>query len=165
MFDLLASIPLSPATPSSTISILTPDIFALAIHPKLPIYSIGLSTGHVQTFRLPSVSNTPSYSTTKNPIKGHNAPPNSRTTSHNDTSKEETNGSSQPRRSSLTDTGHSGGAVVLLWKTKRHKGSCRALAFSVDGKYLISAGSEGIVKAASTETGKVVSKIAVPHVR
>ncbi|KAF1990292.1 WD40 repeat-like protein [Aulographum hederae CBS 113979] len=54
------------------------------------------------------------------------------------------------------------GHVDSAWRTRRHKESCRSLAFSSDGEQLYSAGADGLVKAAMTETGKVVGKIAVP---
>ncbi|KAG8533165.1 uncharacterized protein KY384_001948 [Bacidia gigantensis] len=54
------------------------------------------------------------------------------------------------------------GTVEIAWRTRRHKGSCRSLAFSPDGANIYSAGRDGIVKLASTETGQVTSKIAVP---
>jgi len=54
------------------------------------------------------------------------------------------------------------GTIDTAWRTKRHKGSCRSLAFSSDGEALYSTGTDGIVKAARTETGVVEAKIAVP---
>lgn len=52
--------------------------------------------------------------------------------------------------------------IDTVWQTRRHKGSCRALAFSVDGAQLYSAGTDGIVKVADATTGQVTAKIAVP---
>ena len=52
--------------------------------------------------------------------------------------------------------------IDRIWKTKRHKGACRNLVYSKDGQTLFSAGSDGIVKAASTLTGQVHSKLALP---
>ena len=52
--------------------------------------------------------------------------------------------------------------IETAWRTRRHKGSCRSLCFGHDGEQLFSAGTDGIVKVAATETGQVASKIAVP---
>ncbi|KAL1593600.1 WD repeat-containing protein jip5 [Nothophoma quercina] len=54
------------------------------------------------------------------------------------------------------------GHIDTVWKTRRHKGSCRTLGFSVDGSQLYSAGTDGIVKVADSTTGRVTAKIAVP---
>ncbi|KZF26072.1 WD40 repeat-like protein [Xylona heveae TC161] len=54
------------------------------------------------------------------------------------------------------------GKIDTLWRTRRHKGSCRSVGFGIDGEALYSAGTDGLVKAASTETGQVTSKIAIP---
>ncbi|KAI9818715.1 MAG: WD repeat-containing protein jip5 [Thelocarpon impressellum] len=54
------------------------------------------------------------------------------------------------------------GKVESVWRTRRHKDGCRTLGFSVDGETLYSAGPDGIVKAASTSTGQVTAKVAVP---
>ena len=62
--------------------------------------------------------------------------------------------------SSASKAGH--GTIETAWRTRRHKGSCRSLCFSHDGQLLFSAGTDGLVKSAATETGHVVSKIAVP---
>ncbi|KAI9672407.1 MAG: WD repeat-containing protein jip5 [Trizodia sp. TS-e1964] len=55
------------------------------------------------------------------------------------------------------------GCVELAWRTRRHKGSCRCLSFGADPDVLYSAGTDGILKVASTESGQVISKIAIPQ--
>ncbi|CAO2657229.1 Nn.00g033550.m01.CDS01 [Neocucurbitaria sp. VM-36] len=54
------------------------------------------------------------------------------------------------------------GHIETAWKTRRHKGSCRTLGFSLDGAQLYSAGTDGIVKVADSATGQVTAKIALP---
>ena len=54
------------------------------------------------------------------------------------------------------------GTIDTIWKTRRHKGSCRSVVYNSDGSKLFSAGTDGLVKMADTSTGKVESKIAVP---
>ncbi|VEU22056.1 DEKNAAC103084 [Brettanomyces naardenensis] len=50
-------------------------------------------------------------------------------------------------------------AVIVGWKTKRHKGSCRDIKFDCEGRYIYSAGRDGVIKKADVETGKVVGKV------
>ncbi|KAH7342317.1 WD repeat-containing protein jip5 [Rhexocercosporidium sp. MPI-PUGE-AT-0058] len=61
---------------------------------------------------------------------------------------------------SVLSTGTS--TIDTEWRTRRHKGSCRTLAYSGDGEVLYSAGTDGLLKAANSSTGQVVSKILIP---
>lgn len=54
------------------------------------------------------------------------------------------------------------GHIGTAWRTRRHKGSCRTLSYSVDGSHLYSGGTDGLVKAADSMTGQVFAKIAIP---
>ncbi|EON62456.1 hypothetical protein W97_01678 [Coniosporium apollinis CBS 100218] len=54
------------------------------------------------------------------------------------------------------------GCVDTLWRTRRHKGSCRCLSWSHDGGALFSAGTDGLVKSADAMTGQVTAKVAIP---
>jgi len=116
MFEAICTLPL------------TTDIFAQAIHPSEPVVTVGLSSGHVETFRLP-------------PVAG------------NDEESE--------AAASASENGY--GHIDSMWRTRRHKGSCRTVGFSFDGEAVYSSGTDGIVKAASAETGRVFAKIAIPR--
>jgi hypothetical protein len=117
MFDCLCTLPLST------------DVFTQAIHPTEPVVAVGLSSGHVECFRLP-------------PVAG-------------DVSDEESEAAA-----TASENGY--GHIDSAWRTRRHKGSCRTLGFSFDGETLYSSGTDGIVKAASSETGRVFGKLAIP---
>ena len=127
MFDTICTLPLSS------------DLFTQAIHPTEPIVSVGLSSGRVQTFRLPpTIGETDEDGGKKSGGKIGEAPSKAR------------NG-----------FGH----IDTVWETRRHKGSCRCLGFGVDGEKLYSAGTDGLVKIAKSETGVVESKIAIPELK
>lgn len=70
--------------------------------------------------------------------------------------------SSEDGDAAATASADGRGVIDTEWRTRRHKGSCRSLAYTLDGRALLSAGTDGIVKLADTETGKVVGKVAVP---
>lgn len=124
MFDTVCSYPLSS------------DLFAQSIHPSEPIVSVGLSSGHVETFRLPpSVTGKARIGKKKSTVASQSL--------------------SQPN-----GIGH----IQTQWRTRRHKGSCRCLGFSVDGETLYSAGTDGWVKAAKSESGQVEVKTAIPRI-
>lgn len=109
------------------------DLFAQAIHPTEPLVSVGLASGHVETFRLPFLS------------------------SSDDDDDDDDDSQGQKSQRGL-------GMVDRIWRTRRHKGSCRCLGFGAgEGRTVFSAGTDGWLKIANTETGIVESKIAVPR--
>lgn len=115
MFDTVCTLPLSA------------DLFSQALHPKEPVVSVGLATGHVQTFRLP-------------------------------VEESDNEGDAALNTSLRNGKGH----IDTMWRTRRHKGSCRTLGFGIDGETLYSAGTDGLVKIANSESGQVQNKIAIP---
>lgn len=87
MFENVCTLPLSS------------ELFAQALHPTEPVVAVGLSGGHVQSFRLPVIAG--------------------------NTSDDEDGDTS------VLSTGTS--TIETEWRTRRHKGSCRTLAYSGDG--------------------------------
>lgn len=94
MFENLCTLPLDS------------EVFSTALHPTEPILTVGTSSGHVETFRLPSSVN-----------NGAGSDDGSEAQADGDTSV-------------LSDGKHN---IESLWKTRRHKGSCRCLAYAHDG--------------------------------
>ncbi|MCJ1351536.1 MAG: WD repeat-containing protein jip5 [Icmadophila ericetorum] len=121
---------------------LASEFFSQATHPTEPLFAVGLASGHVQTYKLPPSDNSAST--------------NGATITTNGPGKLKRNGN---------EKGHSIGTIDSVWKTKRHKGSCRSLSYGLDGLSLYSAGTDGIVKVADVHTGQVSSKIAIPQHR
>ena len=145
MFDNICTLPLHA------------DIFTLAIHPTSPIFSVGLSSGHVQTFRLPL----PPGADGTTSSSAHNNTTSTSTSSHNSSTLIHKSPAITPTSRRLSENGFD--TIDTVWQTRRHKGSCRALAFSHDGGILFSTGTDGLVKAAETETGRVEGKVVVPY--
>ncbi|KAK5049506.1 hypothetical protein LTR84_004435 [Exophiala bonariae] len=145
MFDTICTVPLQS------------DVFAQVVHPSEPLFLIGLSSGHVQAYKLPAETDSlddDSDDGSASPVQLNDGV-NGNGSSHI---------TSSLRRSSTTSLSESGrGSIDTFWQTRRHKGSCRTLAFNHDGEICYSAGSDGLVKAFLTETGRVVSKIAIPQ--
>ncbi|EXJ79301.1 hypothetical protein A1O3_08803 [Capronia epimyces CBS 606.96] len=144
MLDIICTLPLKS------------DLFAQAVHPYEPIFAVGLSSGHVQAYKLPSdsdvVDDSSQDSSTSLPKT---------TNLVNDTDSTAVHPSL--RRSSTASASESGlGSIDTIWATRRHKGSCRCLGFGHDGQICYSAGTDGLVKAFTTETGQVVGKIVIP---
>ncbi len=90
MFENLCTLPLQA------------DVFATALHPTEPLLTVGLASGHVETFRLPPSG-----------------------------SADEGDDDADADTSVLSD---GRGSIDTVWKTRRHKGSCRCLAYGHDGR-------------------------------
>ncbi len=145
MFDTICTLPL----PS--------DLFAQALHPNEPILTVGLSSGHVYTYRLPSDNDSPAPSSTSDeaPLPIFPPPPTT-----NGTGRRSSLNTSYRHSSSASENGL--GSISTLWSTRRHHGSCRTLTYSLDGRTCFSAGTDGLIKCFDTETGRVTAKYAIP---
>ncbi len=122
-------------------------LFAAAFHPTANIFATGTAKGQVKLFKYDAGKLEEAIIQKKEPVPlnlGIELPP-------------WTSVGVYGKEVDLDDVVNND--VEVCWKTKRHKKSCRDLKFDCEGKFLYTAGHEGVIKRADVETGKVVSKI------
>lgn len=144
---------------------LSSDLFCQALHPTQPLLAVGLATGHVSTYRLPTTEGEEQDGDNDEKDIISSSPPLPQTNGNDNGNGNGTPSILSTRRRSSTASENGLGNVETAWKTRRHKGSCRSLAYSNDGKHCYSAGTDGLVKVFDSTTGAVVAKIAVPRVQ
>lgn len=95
------------------------DVSTTALHPSEPLLTVGLANGRVETFRLPAISSSEDDDDDDDGNASKASKPKS------------ANGSRSPAESGR-------GTIDTIWQTRRHKGSCRTLAYSYDGTGMFS---------------------------
>jgi hypothetical protein len=105
MFDNVCTLPLPD------------DVFCLAAHPTRPLVAAGLASGHVHAFRIP-----PSPAQRRLPFAGD----------EDDDDDDDDESDDHDDNTSVRSDGRA--TIETLWRTRRHKGSCRTIAFSPDGE-------------------------------
>ncbi|ODV63001.1 Jip5p, partial [Ascoidea rubescens DSM 1968] len=137
-------------------------LFSMGIHPSEPIFLSGLVSGNVYLYRY-DLERLKDYCL-ENYLK-----PNGKSLIHKDTGDEtekskeiwKVQNNLQFRnisKKSQNDESDEEGGIVLGWKTKRHKGSCRSICLENSGEYVYTVGIDKVIKKASIETGKVICK-------
>ncbi|EGV62397.1 WD repeat-containing protein JIP5 [Yamadazyma tenuis ATCC 10573] len=142
-----------------------PDpLFSVAAHPTRPIIAQGLATGHVfctsyDAEQLEEYQTANRATHTKQQTEAFKTGKTSAIISSVSQSKQKW----WTVVDDATDINNS--MVKTLWKTKRHKGSCRSILFdplpNSIGENIYTAGTDHIIKKANTETGKVSGKVEV----
>lgn len=143
----------SRVTPILEISQSDP-LFTVAAHPTKPILATGLGTGHLFCY---------SYDDEKLEERVNK---NREEYLMAADDKDNIRVSQLKKRWWLHEKDHAtigpNSPLSINWKTKRHKGSCRSVAFDVlensVGEHIYSIGTDHMVKKAATETGRVVAK-------
>lgn len=140
-----------------------PDpLFSVAAHPTRPIIAQGLATGHV-------------FCTEYDAEKLEEKQQQTRDNYVREQQEAFKKGKISSVIKSVSQLSHKWWSVIddissindplvkTLWKTKRHKGSCRSIIFdpleSSLGENIYTAGTDHIIKKANTETGKVSGKV------
>lgn len=137
-------------------------LFAAALHPTRPIFATGTATGYVHCFQYDLENLEESQLIERNKLneiqknafkKGESSAANTSVSQLKKWWPVVEDYDQIPENSFLT----------CSWKTKRHKGSCRALLFdpleNSAGEHIYSVGTDHALKKANTETGKIVSKV------
>ncbi|CAI4053918.1 hypothetical protein N7582_005852 [Saccharomyces uvarum] len=144
-------------------------IFQSILHPELPIIITGFGTGHIVCHRYnPTKLQSSLNQRRKLDVAALDKDPksNSKTKKgtclwtrldmdvENGTLKSVEADEEEQKMEQSKDLG-----VETLWKTKRHKGSVRAICFDAKGDSIFSIGTDNILKKADAMTGKVIKKV------
>lgn len=108
-------------------------LFALAFHPSKSQYAKGFSDGRVTVTK---------YTATELEINSDSS------------DSEEESKAKQLKKPTVK--------LETLWTTKRHKSSCRAIAYDQTGEYIFTLGLDQVLKKASAQNGHVVKKTKLP---
>ncbi|SCU96143.1 LAME_0F15060g1_1 [Lachancea meyersii CBS 8951] len=123
-------------------------LFALCCHPEQPLIFSGQASGHVMCHRYDAKVLQERMKRNEEDAAQTKAK----------TEEQNTNKKFWVVAEAKEDGSSDSAGFKLQWKTKRHKGSVRAMCLDADGSHLYTIGVDCVLKKANSETGKVVKK-------